>query len=1256
MPDLVQPRASHDSTIVGVGASAGGLEAFTHLLRLVPEGTDLSFVLIQHLDPTHPSTLRETLTRSTTMPVQDAEQGMSVEAGHVYVITPNTELTLHKGALALSPRPTGAKSRHLPIDAFLCSLAAERGQRAIGVLLSGQGSDGTEGLRAIGAAAGITFAQAPSTAKFTSMPQSAIDAGVVDTPMNIPELAAELHRLSQHPYVSAKVPDIEDRDEGVRADILAQVFAATGTDFSEFKPATVSRRLARRLALRGLTDLRSYRTLLDQEPAELHALQEDVLIHVTSFFRDPDVYDALRTQVLPELLEHKSDNGPLRIWVAGCSSGEEVYSLAITLLEYMAATQPTRSLQFFGSDVSEVAIETARAGVYNEYAMRAVSPERRRNYFVAHEHGSYRIQKRVRDLCVFVVHDLVRDPPFSKLDLVSCRNVMIYFGRELQKRVLPIFHYCLNQPGFLVLGRSENVIGFEPLFHEVDKVKKVWKRSANVSSLRFAPRVQTDPKVSSGTGRSRGSLFQDYSALIARQLDQLLLTRYSPPGVLVKENMEVVLFRGQTGAYLQAAPGQPQNNLMGMASGGLSAALRDAITRAKRERTAVHLPDVELDRPDTTRSCDLVVIPFIGPPDLVEELFIVLFEERPENLERVAREQPVPDAAASERRRTRLEHELSATKAYQHIMIEEHGRAVDELGCANEELVSANEELQSLNEELEAAKEELQSSNEELTTLNDELQRRNIEIAEVSADLMHFSLAVDIAILRIDTERRIRRFTPKARTIFNISVADIGRVLDEVVHNLVLPDLRAKITQVIESRNVIDFEVEDLAGRWHRIHIRPYTTTGEQVEGAIVSLVDIHELKLLVGAAERARAEAEQANSIKDDFLATLSHELRTPLSSMLLNAQRLRAGDILNQDDLKRAGDSLERAVQLQAKLIDDLLDVSRIAAGKLTLECHAFDLSELARVIVEGMKPVIEAKQLQVKLSLARDLGPIWADATRTQQVIANLLSNAIKFTPRLGQIEVIVDAADGFARVRIADTGIGISPDFLPRAFTHFAQSDRSITRAYGGLGLGLALVRHLVELQGGSVHVHSAGVDRGATFTVTFPFACADAAETDPANAAAFHSLDRPGRMKPYEALAGVRVLFIDDDFRTREAVLEVLELTGARVALAASVADGLMALETFDPHVVVCDIAMPGEDGYSFMRKLRARELGSDAAIPALALTALASIDDKRRALAAGFQLHLAKPIDIVRLRDSVLELVGMRTHTQKEETRVTHAG
>ncbi|HET6337045.1 MAG TPA: chemotaxis protein CheB [Polyangiales bacterium] len=1231
--------------IVGIGASAGGLEAFTQLLQRLPQDTGYAFVLIQHLDRTHSSLLTEALAKTTAMPVRQVEHGMKIEPNHVYVIAPNTDIAIHEGALVVSARSSDGVNAHLPVDFFLRSLADELGARAIGVILSGSASDGTEGLRAIRAADGITFVQNPHSAKFASMPQSAIDAGVVDYALDIGALADELVRLSHHPYEQPDVQGVSDADETLREELFERVRTAIGVDFSEFKPSTLKRRLARRIALRGMADLRSYLTLLDAEPEEIRALFEDMLIHVTSFFRDAEVFESLRTRVFPEISRHKPEGSHFRVWVAGCSTGEEVYSIAIAWLEFAAETGTSHRLQIFGSDLSELAIGKARAGIYSDSALYGVNDERRKQHFSACE-GGHRIHKRVRDLCVFVRHDLLRDPPFSKLDLVSCRNVLIYFDRELRQKIVPTLHYCLNQPGFLMLGRSENVSGFRHLFSQVDKPNKVFTRLATANSQSFAPRTVSTIRPPGMVVDRLGAPLA-HGAAFAKHLDRLLLSRYCPAGVLVDEALDVLLFRGSTGAFLQAASGQPQNNLIAMARGGLVAALRTTIAQAHQDRVIVRCAGVEVDQDNgSTKRCDVVVLPFTGLPDNREPLFIVLFEEPTTELSGTLG-QSVPDAglsASADRRRSeRLELELAATNEYLHALIEEHGHANNELGNSNEELISGNEELQSMNEELETAKEELQSINEELTTLNDELQTRNHEVTQANSDLNNFALAVDIPILTLDMARRIRRLTPKACSVLSVSKADVGRRIDDIEINMVVPDLVAQIDSVCQTLTVREAEVQDKLGHWHRMQIRPHVTVEQSVDGVLLSFVDIDALKLLVTEAQTARAEAERANSAKDDFLATLSHELRTPLSSMLLNAQQLRDGTVVNRAELQRAGESLERATWLQVKLIDDLLDVSRIVAGKLTLDQSAVDLRATVQASVETVSALFARKSLMFDLSIDPAVAMIWADGVRTQQIVSNLLTNAIKFTPRGGRVTLVIEAMIGFARLTVTDTGIGIEAEFVPRVFARFSQRDSSITRKYGGLGLGLALVRHLVELQGGTVEARSQGLGHGATFSVTFPWApIADQAATEP-GAQQFHALDRPGRANYYGALAGLRILIVDDDRRTREAVHEVLVLTGALIELATSAAEGMRAIDTFKPQVILCDIAMPVEDGYSFIRKLRAKE-AKGPAIPALALTALAAQEDRRRALAAGFQLHLAKPIDIDRLREAVLELSKMTSN------------
>ena len=600
----------------------------------------------------------------------------------------------------------------------------------------------------------------------------------------------------------------------------------------------------------------------------------------------------------------------------------------------------------------------------------------------------------------------------------------------------------------------------------------------------------------------------------------------------------------------------------------------------------------------------------------------------------------------------KLEHELTTTKDYLQSLIEEHGETTDALGSANEELVSGNEELQSLNEELETAKEELQSTNEELTTVNDELNSRNQEVNLVNSDLLNLLDTVDIPILILDRDRRIRRFTPKARSILNVVPTDVGRPFDDIRPNLSVPDLDAQISHVIETVTMQESEVEDRQGHWYRLQVRPYRSSEGKVDGAILSLVDIDALKHLLSQAEDAKMQAEaataqaeeataqsdRANRAKDEFLATLSHELRTPLTSMLLQSQLIRLGQ-LRGEKLTRAGASIERATRMQVHLIDHLLDVSRIISGKMQMSMEAVDLAEVVKVAVEGVAVSAERKPLKLTVSLDESLGTIWGNATRLQQVATNLLTNAVKFTPEAGEVKVVLERADGRALLTVSDNGRGIDPEFLPRVFGRFSQEDSSVTRTYGGLGLGLAIAQHLVELHGGTIRVESAGLDKGASFFVSLPIARTGPEQTDQARPAQPRA-DSPPSAGPVEfhRLVNLRVLVVDDDTGAREAVAEMLEGTGAQVRAVGSAAAGLIAIEEFRPGVVLCDVAMPVEDGYSFIRRVRALGFGRGGEVPALALTALAGEEDRRRALEAGFQMHVAKPVDIDRLTRAVVDL------------------
>jgi chemotaxis methyl-accepting protein methylase/signal transduction histidine kinase/chemotaxis response regulator CheB len=1235
-PDEAEEPAAPRFPVVGVGASAGGLEAFSQLLADLPCDTGMAFVLIQHLDPRHSSLLAEALAKATKMPVGSAADGESVEPDHVYVIPPNADVGILHGHLTLLPRDDESRKPHLPIDFFFRALAADRGSHAIGVVLSGTASDGTEGLKAIKAENGITFAQDPKSAKFGGMPHSAIDAGVVDYALPLPALASALARMSRHPYLAPRPMPPRKNDRSTLDKIFVLVRNAVGVDFSEYKLPTFERRLARRMALRQVEDLPQYLALLGREPEEIRNLYEDVLIHVTSFFRDPEVFEALRRRVFPDILKTKAEGAPVRVWVTGCSTGEEVYSVAIALLELMGSS-PAHPIQIFGSDVSDKAIEKARIGVYPDSAMQEVSDAHRRRYFSKVDTG-HRINKRVRDLCVFVRHDLARDPPFSRLDLVSCRNVLIYFDQGLQERVLRTLHYALNEPGFLLLGRAESISGLGRLFSPLDKSNKVFARTAGRSALQFAPRAEGHPAASDGfdTGVPENSR---RAVDVGRHLDRMLVARFSPPGVLINDKLEILHFRGETGDYLQPAPGQPQHNLLKMARSGLLADLRATIAKAKKTMAPATALGVEIDQTGSKRICDLEVVPFTGLPAANESLFLVMFKENREP----KRGRPAP--ARSRRKATRptdpgriqrLEQELAATKEYVQSLVDEHERTDNELNAANEELVSGNEELQSMNEELETAKEELQSTNEELTTVNEELHSRNQEVNLINSDLVNLLGTVDVSILILDIDRRIRRFTPKARSILNVLPTDVGRPLDDIRLNVDVPDLDEQIGEAIETNTMRESEVQDRSGRWYRLQIRPYKTTDNKIDGATLSLVDIDTLKHHVSAAEAARAEAEQANRAKDQFLATLSHELRTPLSTMLMQAQMLR-----NADDAKtrRAGEAVERATKTQVQLIDDLLDVSRIVAGKLRMDLQAVDLAAVIRAAAEGVSALVEKKSLVLNLALDESIGMVSGDPARLQQIASNLLTNAIKFTPTSGQVTVALEAVAGRARLTVSDTGTGIDPAFLPHVFNRFSQADSSSTRTFGGLGLGLAIVRHLVEAHGGTVTAQSPGVGKGATFSVTLPLMPASRLELDGDDPSVSSSplLETGERAR----LRNLRILVVDDDPGTREALSDMLGRAGAEVRAARSTDEAMSIMESFQPGVLLCDIAMPGEDGYSFIRRVRALGPARGGAVPALALTALAGQEDQLRALAAGFQMHVAKPADIVRLTQAVLELAHL---------------
>ncbi len=836
----------------------------------------MAFVLVQHLDPSRESMLSEILKSSTSMPVSEVRNRMPVEGGRVYVMPANSRIGLIGGMFKVLPRQT---SRDMPIDFFMRSLAEKYQSRAIGVVLSGSLTDGALGLKAIKAEGGVTFAQDEKSAKFHDMPRAAISSGVVDFICSPEQMAAELAQIAKHPYIR---PAPEPRAEGGRLEatdyqrILAVVRATAGVDFSQYRQTTVRRRIARRMALRKVASLRRYYELLRKDAGEVHALHEDILITVTSFFRDPEVFQSLENSILPSLLKERPAHSPIRIWVPGCSTGEEVYSIAISLFEALQKSETNPLVQLFATDVSEAAIEKARHAIYLENVMVNVSPERRSRFFTSTGSG-WQVSKTIRDVCVFARQNVTADPPFSHLDLISCRNLLIYLEPVLQKRVIPIFHYALRPMGYLVLGSAETITGFGELFVPIDRNHRI-----------FAKRPGSARQVLDFGRRERGEQAMDGPPLppssgvvpidLQKEADRMVMSRYAPAGVLVNDNFEIVHFRGRTSPYLEAAPGAASLNLLKMAREGLLVELRSAILKARKTGRPVRRENLHVRQDGHFRDVHLEVIP-MKQQDLATLHFLVLFEEAGAK-HAAAKPAPVSRRGRAKSRAehetiVKLEQELTATKDYLQAIIESQEASNEELKSANEEILSSNEELQSTNEELETAKEELQSANEELSTVNDELQNRNAELFQLSNDLQNILMGTSLAIVLLGHEGRLRRYTPQAEQLLSLIPTDIGRRISDIRPRVNVPDVDGVVREVMETVGTRELEVQDHNGNWFLMRARPYRTMDNRIDGAVIVFYDIDPMKRSLDQVSRAREYAEALLETVREALVVLDDAFR---------------------------------------------------------------------------------------------------------------------------------------------------------------------------------------------------------------------------------------------------------------------------------------------------------------------------------------------------------------------------------------------
>jgi two-component system, chemotaxis family, CheB/CheR fusion protein len=845
--------AQNELLIAAIGASAGGIEACIELLRALPSDTGMAFVLIQHLDPKHHSMLAELLSKETVMPVREVTDGMRVEGNNVYVIPPNATMSISDHRLQLAPRDGAG---HMSIDSFMRSLAESQGTRAIGVILSGFGSDGTLGMAEIQAQGGVTFAQDETTAKSPGMPRSASAAGYADYVLPPKGIARELARISHHPYVArgttAEVELFTSENRGLSA-IFGIVLRNTGVDFTHYRQTTILRRIHRRMVVHKIDKIEDYVKYLRTNSAEIKALYQDMLINVTSFFRNPAVFDALKAKVFPKILKNRPTDSAVRVWTPGCASGEETYSLAIALLEFLGDRTSEVPIQLFGTDVSETSIARARSGHYPQNIEGDVSADRLRRFFTKVANG-YRISKSIRDMCIFAQHNLLSDPPFSQMDIICCRNLLIYLEPSLQNRVLSLFHYAARPDGYVVLGTSEGIGVATRLFASEDRALKIFKKKAAGRQLVTFSLSRPFERSEYGAVRLPAKPPDSGWSYVEAQkeFDRRLLTQFAPATAFINEDLEIVHTRGNVSRYLKLAPGRASLNILKMGREGLALALRDAINRARKNRAPVRKQGIQVrigngngsgdeDRSPEARSVNFEVIP-LTINSQQESYFMVIFQDAPARRPDGAKPGPVrkrKEEQAEKGQLAKLEQQLAATKEYLQSVIETQEATNEELQSANEEILSSNEELQSANEELETAKEELQSANEELSTVNDELRNRNSEVSQINNDLTNLLASIDMAIVIVGSDLTIRRFTPQAQKIFGLIPTDLGRPFMNINPTIDIPEFQPMVLHVMSEIDTIERDLSDHDSTHYRLRIAPYRGSDNKIEGAVITVVEL---------------------------------------------------------------------------------------------------------------------------------------------------------------------------------------------------------------------------------------------------------------------------------------------------------------------------------------------------------------------------------------------------------------------------------
>ncbi|MGI4860931.1 MAG: CheR family methyltransferase [Janthinobacterium lividum] len=1379
--------------IVGIFTSGGDVRSLLTFFGSAPSATDMAFTVLAASDVDVDAASRS-LRGVTTMPVTVVtveSTPLSLQANHIYIVAYPAMPVI--GLDTVEARDTGNDAHATPVlDRFLDGLVEQHRERAAMVILAATNPDDTTAITRFRKKGGIVIAESrPGTSAAAALDD---EHGASATDCNLPvdQLLSKLVELSENarsiapeaaarnapaPAASAALTSDEERTLRV---ILTTLLAHTGHDFSQYKRATILRRIARRMQIHALPDLAAYRDFVIATPAETHPLLHDLLIGVTHFFRDREAFAMLQHDIVPALFSATLPEEPLRVWVPGCSTGEEAYSIAMLLHAEAEKLGVRRGMQIFATDIDARAIGRGRSGQYPDTIATDLPPDFLQQYFHA-DALHYQVSKSVRKMVLFAQHDLLRDPPFAHLDLVSCRNLLIYLDRDMQRRALQLFHFSLRPGGYLFLGDAENVDVAQDLFDVVDKHHRIFRRKWQAKSR--APTLSFSiSRIHAAAPYQEALAVPRPAPTLAGALHEQTMLRYGPPSIMVNRLYDVMHISERAARYLRYVGGEPSQWLPDILRPELKAALRtalDEVVHSGRDVDTLPVVLIEDDRPvrvamsvyrvppgeaargahaaqahapDTTApsatAASSAAIPFA----------LVVFHET--TIERNApsgtaardtadgnAQQPVVDA---------LERELRDAKHQVRVTLAHADGSVEALKASNEELQAMNEELHATTEELETSKEELQAINEELLTVNSELQAKIHESGKTNDDLINLISSSNIATLFVDRSMVLSRYTPAAATLFNVIGTDIGRSLLDITHRLDYPDLASDATAAFESLKLIEKEVAGPDGRWYLSRLSPYRTAEDRIEGAVLTLIDItsrreaqrkmraseqrmhmvvqstndyaiivHDMSGVIvtwnKGAERmfgyteaetlgrsgqliyseedrgggvadaevqraltqgrsqdegwlirkdgtrlycsgvttalhsddfqgyakiardltdghtaesatqlqhslersVRMQVDTANRLKDEFLAVLSHELKNPLNLIHVKAEMLsRAPDARDLAVVREASDAIRRSVAAQAKIIDDLLDLSRVRTGKLALSEEAVDVARIIDAAADALESDAAAAGLTLTASGTQTPAIVLGDETRIEQIVWNLLSNALKFTPAGGRVAIALSQEDDQLCISVTDSGRGIDPAFLPHIFDMFSQAESAFKRERGGLGIGLALVQQLTQMHGGRVSAESNGNGQGACFRVWLPQGLTHAPLLAPQPAA------------DATVLRDKKILLVDDTLETLEAFRVLLELEGAQVRTESNGQDALRATTEEHFDIILSDIGMPGMDGYEFMRLLRSAP--ATATIPAVAMTGFGRAQDVDRALEAGFNAHLGKPVSL----DALLGAIG----------------